>query len=388
MGKYRLRLSDMIPNAWFYKLKEMARARNHNNINTTTTTTHSSMKTKQHNASTQQLKPNQPYHHHSYPRKSYYINRDLIPCESRFHNSPTNPKVSDPNLPDPPRKSSKKKHRRRPKGNSPKLVSSSVSAGCNCRATIWTKSDSPLESSPSPDLSGVSSDDPELQFSSPPPPPPPVPEFRSDQVLATNKTFDEMVSWSTSFGCEKHSSPSSKDIVIDMGDKFSVTKLNNLAGFDQISNLDLPPIITKPSKFSEAATKCRKSSVSIAVKEQKTSPVIRRLSVTSPGVRLRINSPRLMNRKIQGRKSLSSNSTSRSRRSLSDSLAIVKSSFNPQKDFRDSMVEMIMENNIRASKDLEELLACYLSLNSDEYHDLIIKVFKQIWFDLTDIRVK
>ncbi|KAJ6913382.1 DUF623 domain containing protein [Populus alba x Populus x berolinensis] len=52
------------------------------------------------------------------------------------------------------------------------------------------------------------------------------------------------------------------------------------------------------------------------------------------------------------------------------------------------MVEMIVENNIKASKDLEDLLACYLSLNSDEYHDLIIKVFEQIWFDLTDIKLK
>ncbi|KAF5747670.1 transcription repressor OFP1 [Tripterygium wilfordii] len=357
MGNYKFRLSDMTPYAWFYKLKEMGRPRNPNA------------------STTQQLKPNQTHHPHSCPRKSYYINRDLIPCESTFHNSPTNPKVSDTNLPDPPRKSSKQNHRRRRANRnsySPKLASSPASAGCS----------SPLESSPSP-LSGVSSDEPELQFSSPP-----VPEFRSDHVLATDKTFEDMVSWSTSFGSGKHPNPNTKAMVIDLGDKFSLTKFNNLDGFDQISNLDLPPIITRPSKLSEATAKCRKSSVSITVKEQKTSPVIRRLSATSAGMRLRINSPRLVNRKIQGRKSLSSNSSTRSRRSLSDSLAIVKSSFNPQKDFRDSMVEMIMEHNIRASKDLEELLACYLSLNSDEYHDLIIKVFKQIWFDLTDIREK
>lgn len=73
------------------------------------------------------------------------------------------------------------------------------------------------------------------------------------------------------------------------------------------------------------------------------------------------------------------------RKSISQSFAVVKASSNPQKDFRDSMVEMIIENNIRASKDLEDLLACYLSLNSDEYHDVIVKVFEQIWFDLTDI---
>lgn len=65
-----------------------------------------------------------------------------------------------------------------------------------------------------------------------------------------------------------------------------------------------------------------------------------------------------------------------------NSFAVVKCSFDPQQDFRDSMVEMIMEKKITRPDDLEELLACYLTLNSDEYHDLIIKVFRQVWFDL------
>ncbi|XP_043702160.1 transcription repressor OFP5 [Telopea speciosissima] len=65
-----------------------------------------------------------------------------------------------------------------------------------------------------------------------------------------------------------------------------------------------------------------------------------------------------------------------------ESFAVVKCSFDPEKDFRDSMVEMISENQIKRLEEFEELLACYLSLNSDEYHDLIIKVFKQVWFDL------
>lgn len=68
----------------------------------------------------------------------------------------------------------------------------------------------------------------------------------------------------------------------------------------------------------------------------------------------------------------------------SDSFAIVKASFDPERDFRDSMMEMILENNIRASKDLEELLACYLSLNSNQYHGLIIKAFEQIWFNMPE----
>ncbi|XP_073025709.1 transcription repressor OFP5 [Primulina eburnea] len=65
-----------------------------------------------------------------------------------------------------------------------------------------------------------------------------------------------------------------------------------------------------------------------------------------------------------------------------DGFAVVKSSFNLQQDFRESMIEMIMEKGIRQTEELEELLACYLTFNCDEYHHLIIKVFRQVWFEL------
>ncbi|KAI4332461.1 hypothetical protein L6164_017367 [Bauhinia variegata] len=65
-----------------------------------------------------------------------------------------------------------------------------------------------------------------------------------------------------------------------------------------------------------------------------------------------------------------------------DSFAVVKCSYNPQQDFRDSMVEMIKEKHIRQPEEMEELLACFLTLNSEDYHDLIIKVFRQVWNDM------
>lgn len=68
-----------------------------------------------------------------------------------------------------------------------------------------------------------------------------------------------------------------------------------------------------------------------------------------------------------------------------NSLAVVKSSFNPQQDFRDSMMEMIEEKGIRQREELEELLACYLTLNCDEHHHLIINVFQQVWFELNRV---
>ena len=65
-----------------------------------------------------------------------------------------------------------------------------------------------------------------------------------------------------------------------------------------------------------------------------------------------------------------------------DSFAVIKCSSDPKQDFRDSMIEMIKEKQIHQPEEMEELLACYLTLNADEYHDLIIKVFRQLWFDM------
>ncbi|PWA78230.1 Ovate protein family, C-terminal [Artemisia annua] len=73
-------------------------------------------------------------------------------------------------------------------------------------------------------------------------------------------------------------------------------------------------------------------------------------------------------------------------RTCHDSFAIIKSSYDPQKDFRDSMIEMIIENGIRKREELEELLACYLTLNCNEYHNLIVKVFQQVWLELSQVR--
>ncbi|KAL6538690.1 hypothetical protein OROGR_012678 [Orobanche gracilis] len=67
------------------------------------------------------------------------------------------------------------------------------------------------------------------------------------------------------------------------------------------------------------------------------------------------------------------------------SFAVVMNSFNPQRDFKDSMVEMISEKGIHRSEDLDELLACYLDLNSNEYHDIIIKVFRKVRLELEGV---
>ncbi|KAK7394983.1 hypothetical protein VNO78_15524 [Psophocarpus tetragonolobus] len=370
MGNYRFKLSDMIPNAWFYKLKDMGKTRKQ------TTTQFRKKKQPSPASTTEPSKPKQPLQYN--PRKSYYFTRELNPND-RIYTSPTNNQnAKDTNSPEAPRKSCKQRHKRRtPRTSSLKLVV----------VTDNNNFSSPHDSSAESEC--------------------PDPEFRTDRVLTTD-SFDETVPWSNSSVCRLHSN--TKDIIIDVDNNSIARKDDKLEGceYDSFSDLGLPPIVTKPAKFNDLLGDGKKKPRSkIAAHEEPNlkEPLrvkivkedsaqmkkdknnhVRRFSVSSPGVRLRMNSPRIASRKVQshGRRSVSSADSSGSRRSLSGSFAIVKSSLNPQRDFRDSMVEMIVQNNIRTSKDLEDLLACYLSLNSDEYHDLIIKVFKQIWFDLTD----
>lgn len=64
---------------------------------------------------------------------------------------------------------------------------------------------------------------------------------------------------------------------------------------------------------------------------------------------------------------------------VKDSFAVVKKSSDPYNDFRLSMVEMIVEKQIFAAKDLEQLLQCFLSLNSYHHHKVIVEVFMEIW---------
>ncbi|KAG5135186.1 hypothetical protein AAZX31_09G254200 [Glycine max] len=386
MGNYRFKLSDIIPNAWFYKLKDMGKTRKQ------TQTTNSRKKKQPSPVST--TKPSKPKQPHQYNlRKSYYFTRELTPND-RIYSSPTptnNQNAKDNNSPEPPRKSSKQRLKKRTsRTSSPKL--------------LVVSNNNNSSSSPHDNSSTESSEHPD-------------PEFRTDRVLPT-ESFDETVPWANSCACRVHSN--TKDIIIDIDNNSIARKDDKLEGYDyecdSFSDLVLPPIVTKPAKFndllSDAKKKETKTRSKMAAHEEEPNlnkgplrvKIVkedtasmkgqknnygRRFSVSSPGVRLRMNSPRIASRRVQanGRRSVSSAAAAAAaaaRRSLSDSFAVVKSSLNPQRDFRESMVEMIVQNNIRTSKDLEDLLACYLSLNSDEYHDLIIKVFKQIWFDLTD----
>ncbi|GFP84450.1 transcription repressor ofp7 [Phtheirospermum japonicum] len=64
---------------------------------------------------------------------------------------------------------------------------------------------------------------------------------------------------------------------------------------------------------------------------------------------------------------------------VKESFAIVKRSEDPFEDFKDSMMDMILEKQMFDRKDLEQLLECFLSLNSRRYHGIIVQAFSQIW---------
>lgn len=62
-----------------------------------------------------------------------------------------------------------------------------------------------------------------------------------------------------------------------------------------------------------------------------------------------------------------------------ESFVVVKKSEDPYEDFKRSMMEMILEKQMFEDKDLEQLLNCFLSLNSRHHHGAIVQAFTEIW---------
>ncbi|POO02566.1 Ovate protein family, C-terminal [Trema orientale] len=62
-----------------------------------------------------------------------------------------------------------------------------------------------------------------------------------------------------------------------------------------------------------------------------------------------------------------------------ESFAVFKKSEDPYEDFKRSMMEMILEKQMFDDKDLEQLLHCFLSLNSRDHHGIIVQAFSEIW---------
>ncbi|KAJ4775522.1 transcription repressor [Rhynchospora pubera] len=134
------------------------------------------------------------------------------------------------------------------------------------------------------------------------------------------------------------------------------------------------------SKFSTQQNKLEPKSkpigpVSFDIKSKQTSTKINLKPI--------LTKPRKSVRKIKVRSIWPRcNPVDKKRRWLSESSLVEMSSSNPEKDFTESMVKMIVEKNIVRLKDLDELLVCYLYLNAREHHEVILKVYDKIWLIL------
>ncbi|KAG1371477.1 transcription repressor OFP3-like [Cocos nucifera] len=307
------------------------------------------------------------------PNQAYLPNRAsyYFPSKERiggFPHFPIHQKASVTHFPvDPPRKSKRRTRRRRPTKPPSELVASSVSR-CSGHATL------PSACKPETIREALlyhlddNDDDDDLCM--------PIIanklEFNSRQVAA-----------------------SATDFMIDVGSKDCFDSFKSLEDMESVPELKLlPPIATKPMKNEANETEVdgrtatgKQGRYHHASHTKETSKSPARRSV--PRIKVRAGSPRLGTKRLQAYRSQKTTAglkkAIQQRKGLMESSVVVKSSLDPRRDFRESMVEMIVENNLWASKDLEELLACYLSLNSKEHHDVIIQVFEQIWFELSDI---
>lgn len=64
---------------------------------------------------------------------------------------------------------------------------------------------------------------------------------------------------------------------------------------------------------------------------------------------------------------------------VKESFAVVKKSEDPRGDFRKSMAEMVVEKGLYDAAELEQLLHCFLSLNSTQHHRAIVAAFADVW---------
>ncbi|KAL6610380.1 hypothetical protein ACP70R_040349 [Stipagrostis hirtigluma subsp. patula] len=363
MGRRKFRLSAMIPNYWFHKLRDMRRAHSHRGGGGGgggSAMLPSSSSSSSPRGPRGGLKPATPRrgsvalaHRPSY----YYTTRDRLPPPST--SSAQQPRANEEDqilpLPQSPPRSSMRRHRVGP-----------VRVG---------------------------------RVLEPVAEPPDAAQRRRDRHIGGKDAseFQKPTATATPDGALGGKViASDTDIIIDL-----------LA--EDMSERMLRPIVTRPARREErketeidrcefkkethvdhAAMTPRASSAT----EQGSKGSPRRSSVsTGHRLKTRANSPRLASNRSGKSKSAKTPAPSPKKKTtttpppppLAESFAVVKASADPRKDFRESMEEMIAEKGIRDATDLEDLLACYLALNAAEYHDLIVEVFEQIWTGLAGV---
>ncbi|RLM93305.1 transcription repressor OFP2 [Panicum miliaceum] len=360
MGRHKFRLSDMIPNAWFFKLRDM-RARGGGAAAAAHAASRPLPSTPRHGGGA--WLPHRASHYYT-PRAG-----DIV-----LGSSPLHPRASDTRFPplqlSPPRRSSRRRHHRRRcvKLAAPSSVSSgggvasspASAAGCRCGRRPELVAVEAPDTPPCPrDMFVGYSSDEDLKK--------PTLAVRADDKL-DGKVFT-----------------SATEIIIDLRTKRRPERT-------------LPPITTKPARKEPEGCELEDKHIDVlkhatqrtppAPEQSKLKP--RRSVSSARRLKTRANTPRIASPKKCKPPATTPRSPAPERTKpppLAESFAVVKSSRDPRRDFRESMEEMIAENGIRTAADLEDLLACYLALNAAEYHDLIVEVFEHIWVTLTDVKM-
>ncbi|XP_062232582.1 transcription repressor OFP1-like [Phragmites australis] len=362
MGRRRFRLSDMMPNSWFYKLRDMRRAQGRpggvGGSGVASAIQHSSSS--------------------SSPRGTRPATKTASPCRGSValpHRASyyytTQDRELPPSPPPQPRTATEEDRQLFPLPQSPPSCSSRRQHRVGPVRVGMGRELAPVAEAPD------------------------APQRRRDMYVGRDGVEDVgqvrmpavTASSEDSLRGMVIASDTDTDIVIDLRAEDTAERV-------------LRPIVTRPARNKVVRYAQKERHVDVAdatlranfASEQGSKGNPKR-SAVSTGRRLktRANSPRLVSRCRKGKPTTPAAASPRKTTPappppLSESFAVVKASADPRRDFRESMEEMISEKGIRDAADLEDLLACYLALNAAEHHDLIVEVFEQIWTSLASVR--
>ncbi|XP_062181244.1 transcription repressor OFP4-like [Phragmites australis] len=345
MGRRKFRLSDMMPNSWFYKLRDMRRGRGHSGGGAMQPSSSSSPRGTR--AVTQPATPMRRSLALPHRASYYYTTRD---------------RELPPSPPPRPRAATEDRQFFPQSQSPPRSASSRLQVGPFIVGRV-------LE--PLVEVPGAS-------------------QRRRDMYVGRDGGEDAGELQKQTVTAPANDVPSGKvitsetDIIIDLRAEETPEKV-------------LRQIVTRPARREVVRYELKDRHVDVAdttprassSSEQGSKGNPRRSSVsTGRRLKTRVNSPRLVSRCRKGKPTTSAprKTTPAPPPPLAESFAVVKASADPRTDFRESMEEMIAEKGIRDAADLEDLLACYLALNAAEYHDLIVEVFEQIWTSLASVQ--
>ncbi|XP_044470623.1 transcription repressor OFP7-like [Mangifera indica] len=205
-----------------------------------------------------------------------------------------------------------------------------------------------------------------------PPPPPPNTEKKKRRVRRKKRTPPKTRISTSSAETELFSSEDYDDVeYVHNEETETLVSSSRSLSTDYSSSEFYPKLETireiPLSRSTRKKNRIKKVKRSAALK--KSQVITKRIDFSSPEVespaRLSMFLQRLIPCTVDGK--------------VRESFAVVKKSEDPYEDFKGSMLEMILEKQMFEEHELEELLHCFLSLNSRQHHRVIVEAFTEIW---------